>query len=117
MKLNEISNLQVLHGQWLNFTSGVMILEEFCTIQWSTMEWRLLHKFECYIVPLFPLVMQPGDGWWLEYHHQNLNKSKHSEIVSHFILHWTKLVPRKKKVDYIHCKKQLLMRIFSFLTR
>jgi hypothetical protein len=61
------------------------------------MEWRLLHKFECYIVLLFPSVMQPGAGWWLESHNQNLHNPKYSEIVSRLILHWTKLVPRQKE--------------------
>jgi hypothetical protein len=91
-----ISNLQVLHCQWLNFHSRVMILEEFCTIQWSTMEWRLLHNLECYIVPLFPWVMQPGVGWWLESHHQNLHKSEYSETVSHLFCTEQSSFPEKR---------------------
>lgn len=77
------------------------------------MEWKLLCKFEYYIVLLFHWVMEPVVGWWLESHYQNLHKSNHSEMVYCFSSHWSKLGPIQHKFDYVHCKKSFL---FSYWT-
>lgn len=95
-------------GTWMNFTSGVMILEELCTIQWSTNLTIIL----CFC----------SLGWCKQVLADDLNptikisKSVNILRLCHALFSIEQSWFPENKVDYVHCKKQSLKNFFCLFS-